>query len=51
MTEYEKKLLDMIRDYDDHGKSLEIAVDVILKHLAQLGSSEGQAPVVPSEPS
>ena len=51
MTENEKKLLDMIRNYDDPENAVAIAVDVILKHLVQLGSSEGQAPVFPSEPS
>ena len=51
MTENEKKLLDMIRNYDDPEQALMIAVEIISKHLAQLGSSEGQAPVVPSEPS
>lgn len=51
MTETEKKLLDMIRNYDDPENAVAIAVDVILKHLVQLGSSEGQVPVVPSEPS
>ena len=51
MAENEKKLLDMIRNYDDPEQALAIAVDIISKHLAQLESSEGQAPVVPSEPS
>ena len=51
MTENEKKLLDMIRNYDDPEQALMIAVDIISKHLVQLGSSEGQVPVVPLEPS
>lgn len=51
MTENEKKLLDMIRKHDDPEQALIIAVDIISKHLAQLESSEGQAPAVPSEPS
>ena len=51
MTENEKKLLDMIRNYDDPENAVAIAVDIISKHLVQLGSSEGQVPVVPLEPS
>ena len=51
MTENEKKLLDKIRNYDDPEQALMIAVDIISKHLVQLGSSEGQVPVVPLEPS
>lgn len=43
MTENERKLLEIIRENDDP-ESLLIAVDVILKHLTQLGSFEGQAP-------
>ena len=50
MTENEKKLLDMIRNYDDPQQALIIAVGIISKHLKRLGSSEGQAPAVPSEP-
>lgn len=46
MTENERKLLEIIRENDDP-ESLMIAVDVILKHLTQHGSSEGQAPADP----
>lgn len=46
MTENERKLLEIIRENDDP-ESLMIAVDVILKHLTQQGSSEGQAPADP----
>lgn len=51
MTENEKKLLDMIRNSDYPEQALIIAVDIISKHLKRLESSEGQVPVVPSEPS
>ena len=51
MTENEKKLLDMIRNYDDPENAVAIAVDIISKHLKRLESSEGQVPAVPSEPS
>ena len=43
MTENERKLLEIIRENDDP-ESLMIAVEIILKHLEQHGSSEGQAP-------
>lgn len=44
MCENEKKLIGMIRESDDPGKALIIAVEVITSYLTQHGSSERQGP-------
>lgn len=43
MNENERELLKIIRESDNPGKSVLIAIDTILEYLRQHGSSEGQA--------
>ena len=45
MTENEEELLKMIRENDNPGQAVLIAVDTILEYLTQHGSSGGQAAV------
>lgn len=49
MTEYEIKLVEMVREYDDQDNAVRIAIDVILKFLTQFESFPGQAADDPLE--
>lgn len=44
MSNMECELIGLIRESDDPGRALAIAVDVITSYLAQHGSFGGQAP-------
>ena len=44
MNVYEMELIRMIREHDDPGRALVIAVEVITSFLTQHGSSEAQEP-------
>ena len=44
MTEKEAKLLEMIRNHENPGEAMAVAVKIIIDFLAQLESYEGQDP-------
>lgn len=44
MCENEKKLIGMIRESDDPGEAMVVAVEVITSYLTRHGSSGGQGP-------
>lgn len=46
MTEYEAKLLDIIRTNDNPEQALQIAVEIILDYLNHHESSESKSSVV-----
>lgn len=50
MTDNERELIDMIRESEDPGKALTVAVEIILLYLEQHGSSKEQEPADPREP-
>lgn len=43
MSENETELLEIIRESDNPGQAVLIAIETILEYLTQHGSSEGQA--------
>lgn len=49
MTENEIRLIKLIRENDNSEEAIVTAVNIISSFLEQLQSSEGQAPVYPSE--
>ena len=44
MNDMECELIGLIRESDDPGRAMIVAVDVITSYLTQHGSSGGQAP-------
>ena len=47
MTDNEMKLIELIRENDNHEEAIITAVNIITSFLGQLGSFEGQAPADP----